>query len=109
MNVPVEGVAANGRIYVFTSAGFKDGVHCCSALAHTPGLAPEFDSLVFDKYVETSKFVNICAFVENDTVWIFGSDVYRPSSVSRENTGGRVADRDAWEYFVHLQDGSPVF
>jgi hypothetical protein len=113
MNVPVEGVAANGRIYVFASAGYdKDNeVYCCSALAHTPDLAPEFDSLVFDKKVETDKFVNISAFVEDDTVWIFGSGPYRKSSVYLAKTPApAIADRDAWQYFVRLQpDGTPLF
>ena len=113
MNVPVEGVAANGRIYIFASTGFDKEVqaHCCSALSHTPGLAPEFDSLVFDSVVPTQKFVNISAFVENDTVWIFGSGRYRASSVYLAHVpAAAIADRSAWQYFVHLQpNGAPLF
>jgi hypothetical protein len=81
MNVPVEGVAANGRIYVFASTGWDGVQHCCSALAHTANSAPEFGSLTLDWVAPTSKFVNVSAFVEGDTVWIFGSGPYRASSV----------------------------
>jgi Domain of unknown function (DUF4185) len=111
MNVPVEGISANEKIYIFASTGWDGTNYCCSALAHTSGLAPEFDPLVLDGMVNTSKFVNISAFVENDMVWIFGSGPYRTSSVYLAKIPvAAIADREHWQYFAGTDpNGSPKF
>jgi hypothetical protein len=104
MNVPVEGVPVNGKIYVFASTGWDGTKHCCSALAHTQGATPDFDSMTLDWNVETSKFINVSAFVEGDTVWIFGSGPYRSSAVYlAQAPAASIADRGTWRYFT----GSP--
>jgi hypothetical protein len=101
MNVPVEGVPINGKIYVFASTGWDGTKHCCSALAHTAGSAPDFNSLTLDWSVQTNKFVNISAFAENGTVWIFGSGPYRASAVYlAQAPAATFADRSTWRYFT---------
>lgn len=102
MNVPVEGVAIGDRAFVFASTGYDDGTktHCCSALAHTEGPSPDYGSLVLDHVIPTNKFVNISAFVEGDTVWIFGSGPYRKSDVYLARVApAKIADRGNWEFY----------
>ena len=115
MNVPVEGVVANGKIHIFASAGWNEdengvarpdaGRHCCSALAHTDGLAYEPNGLTFDYKVPSERFINISAFTEGETVWIFGTGHYRKSSVflAKVHTS-QIADRDKWEYYQGRSD-----
>jgi hypothetical protein len=107
MNVPVEGLAIDGRHYIFFSSGFKEnkedppGYYCCSILAATEGLAADFDKLTYVHSAHTKKFVNISAFVEEETVWLFGSGPYRRSNVylARVSPPALIANRDAWEYY----------
>ena len=112
MNVPVEGLAIGDKTFIFASTGWNAATeqHCCSALGHTEGLAPEYDTLVLDHKVATDKFVNISGFVEGQTVWLFGSGPYRHIDVflARVNQS-QIANRAAWEYFRGTNSGKPVF
>lgn len=102
MNVPVEGLAIRDKIYIFASEGFdpKTDRHCCSVLAHTEGMAPDFDGLIKDRKVHSDKFINISAFVEGETVWLFGSGPYRKSAVYLARADvSRIEDRGSWQYF----------
>jgi hypothetical protein len=112
MNVPVEGVVANGKIYIFASTGWdvKAGRHCCSALAHTDGIAYEPNGLTLDHVVPSERFINISAFTEGETVWIFGSGYYRKSSVylARVHTS-QIGDRNKWEYYRGTSNGNAQF
>lgn len=112
MNVPVEGLPLIGRIFIFFSTGWDDGLkrYCCSALAHTDQLSPDFDRLVLDRVVITDKFVNISAFVEGETVWLFGSGPYRHSSVYLARVHqSQIADRNSWQYYRGMIGGNPDF
>ena len=112
MNVPVEGLGLNGRIHIFANTGWNEeaGRHCCSVLAHTEGLAPDFDPLVLDHKVPTEKFVNISAFLEGETVWLFGSGLYRKSSVYLARVSpSQIADRQAWQYYRGMNGAVPDF
>ncbi|MFO7663453.1 MAG: DUF4185 domain-containing protein, partial [Chloroflexota bacterium] len=114
MNVPVEGLAINDRHYIFFTTGFdadvgEFGEYRYSALAHTEGLAPEFDHLTSDHVVESKKFINISAFVEGETVWLFGSGPYRTSDVflAKVSPPALLADRGAWQYYRAPDDFGP--
>lgn len=110
MNVPVEGLALHGKTFIFASTGWNGDRHCCSALAHTEGLSPDFDGLILDHLVQTEKFVNISAFVEGDTVWLFGSGHYRQSEVYLARVHpSRIADRNSWQYYRGTSNGHPIF
>lgn len=112
LNVPVEGLAINDKTYIFASTGWDENAkrHCCSALAHTEGLSPDFDDLILDHKVQTDKFINISAFIEGNTVWIFGSGLYRQSDVYLARVGAsELANRDRWQYYRGLQGGNPDF
>jgi hypothetical protein len=110
MNVPVEGLALHGRTYIFVSTGWDGNRHCCSALAHTEGLAPDFDELILDHEVQTDKFVNISAFVEGDTIWLFASGPYRQSDVYLARVHqSQIADRNSWQYYRGTSNGNAMF
>ncbi len=111
MNVPLDAIAHGPTTYVFFNAGYDGatGRHSTSALAHTTGLA--FDRLVLDHAVPSDKFLNVSAFVEGATVWIFGSGAYRASAPYLATVDvAAIADRPSWRYFQGLDaSGAPRF
>jgi len=117
MEVPVEGVVANGKIYIFASTEWgpdpqdpKKRRHLKSALAHTRGTIFEPDQLTLDHVMDSNKFINISAFNEGGTIWIFGSGPYRQSSVYVAKVPeSQLGDRSRWVYFQRTFDGVPQF
>ena len=110
MNVPVEGLVANGKIYIFASTGFDGVRHSSSALAHTDGIAFEPDALTLDHVVPSEKFINISSFTEGETVWIFGSGPYRKSSIYLAKVDqSQLGQRDQWSYYQGTVNGAPQF
>jgi len=110
--VPVEGVFANGKIYIFAMTGWdeKKRRHSQSVLAHTSGIVYEPDRLTLDHVVNSDKFINISAFNESGTVWIFGSGFYRKSSVYLASVPEKqIGQRDNWQYFQTMVNGVPQF
>lgn len=127
MNVPVEGVAVNGRNYVFFQTNWqrfdappnppagcpKYGEeapwhHTHSVLAHTPGGDFDWSRLVVDWSAQTDKFINVSAFVEGDTVWIYGTGFYRRSHVYLAKAA--TADfpiRSQWQFYQGMKDDQP--
>ena len=77
-------------------------------LAHTPGLALDFDQLIFDEKVVTRKFINISAFIQGDFVWLFGSGPYRKSDVFLARVSpNQIANRSAWQYYRGPDSATP--
>jgi Domain of unknown function (DUF4185) len=112
METPVEGVVANGKIYIFAVTGYDETTkrQSKSALAHTSGTAYEPDKLTFDHAVDSDKFLSISAFNEAGTVWIFGSGPYRQSSVYLAQVHeSQIGDRNSWVYFQRMSDGIAQF
>lgn len=112
MEVPVEGVFAGGQIYIFAMTGWDEKAkrHSKSVLAHTRGTAYEPNKLTVDHVEDSDKFINISAFNEGGTVWIFGSGPYRRSSVYVAHVHeSQLGDRSRWVYFQRTLDGVPQF
>jgi hypothetical protein len=113
MNVPVEGLAMQGKTYLFASTGWDSTRrrHCCSVLAHTDRAWPDgLANMVRDHIVQSDKFINISAFAEEETVWIFGSGAYRSSAVYLAKAQqSQITDRNSWQYYRGMRDGRPEF
>jgi hypothetical protein len=115
--VPVEGVFAkgvftSGQIYIFAMTGWDERSrrHSKSVLAHTSGAVYEPDKLIRDDIRDSDKFINISAFNEGGTVWIFGSGPYRKSSVYLARVPEEeLGKRDNWLYFQRTVNGVPQF
>lgn len=110
--VPVEGVFAGGKIYIFATTGWDEKArrHSKSVLAHTSGVVYEPDRLIRDDVRDSDKFLNISAFNEGGTVWIFGSGHYRKSSVYLARVSeAELGKRDNWQYFQTMVNGVPKF
>jgi hypothetical protein len=107
MNVVMEGVSVDGRIYLFANTGWDSQceIHRESVLAHTDATRPKFDELKFEHRQASEKFINISAFVESDTVWIFGSGLYRRSDVYLAKAGTEeFQSRGSWRYYNAAAD-----
>lgn len=111
MNVPVEGLAIGGHNYVFAVTGYNEDLgYCCSVLAHTAGAQFDPTTLVLDHAVNSARFLNVSAFLEGETVWIFGSGLYRRSSVFLARVSAHeLTDRSAWRYYQGMNGSDPVF
>ncbi len=104
MNVPVEGVASGDRTYVFFDGGWDAALkrHTHSILAHTR--KHEFGSLTLDHSVASDKFLNVSVVVDAGMAWIFGTGVYRKSSVYLARVRlADIADRSAWRYWPSFE------
>ncbi len=100
MTVPVEGVPAGGRTYLFASSGYDPttGIHSTSALGHFDG--GDAAAIVLDHAVASAKFINVSVVPDGDALWIFGSGPYRKSPVYLAHVAlADVADRSAWRYW----------
>jgi hypothetical protein len=100
MNVPVEGVPAGDRTYLFASSGFdaKTGIHSASALGHFAG--GDDSAIVLDHAVASAKFINVSVVPDADALWIFGSGPYRRSPVYLAHVAlADLPDRSAWRYW----------
>lgn len=106
MNVPVEGVEDGDRTYIFFDGGWDAARkrHTHSLLAHTRKW--EFESLTLDHSVASDKFLNVSVVVDAGTAWIFGTGVYRKSSVYLARVPlAKLADRAAWSYWPSFEPG----
>jgi len=127
MNVPVDGIAVNGKNYVFFQTGWEKYPavyiptpgcppfdsdapwhHSHSVLAHTPHSAFEWNQLIVDWRVPTPMFINVSAFVEGDTVWIFGTGFYRRSHIylAKVSTAD-FAERSRWQFYQGMTNDEP--
>ncbi len=126
MNVPVEGIAVDGRNYIFfqtewqryeSAAVTTPGCpppdpelwhHTGSVLAHTPSGVFDWSRLTVDWSAATSKFINVSAFVEGDTVWIYGTGFYRRSDIylAKASTA-EFADRSRWQFYQGMTNDQP--
>lgn len=100
MNVPVEGIAIDGRVVVFFSDGWnaRAGRHSHSVCAVATD--KDLTDLHLQHRVATDKFVNVSCVRDGDDVWIFASGSYRKSSVFLARAPGRqLDDRSAWRYW----------
>ncbi len=113
MNVPVEGLNIGDKTYIFATTGWNDSRqrHCCSVLSHTEGAWPqELERIVLDHSIPSDKFINISAFVQDDTVWIFGSGAFRQSSVYLAKASpSQLFDRTSWQYYRGMRGSHPEF
>jgi Domain of unknown function (DUF4185) len=110
--VPVEGVFAGGQIYIFATTGWDEEArrHSKSVLARTSGAVYEPDKLIKVDVRDSDKFLNISAFNESGTVWIFGSGSYRKSPVYLARVPeAELGMRDNWQYFQTMANGVPKF
>jgi hypothetical protein len=65
---------------------------------------------VLDHKVQSDKFVNISAFVQEDIVWIFGSGAFRQSGVYLAKASpSRISDRMSWQYYKGMRGHDPEF
>ena len=114
MEVPVEGLRADGRTYVFFVSGFhrnaEAALGCTRPLAvctydrlvlgHFDEATMRTGRLVFDEAVETSRFLNVSAVEYAGYVYLFGAgNPYRKSAVSLARFRAKAIDRSKqWRY-----------
>ncbi|HEX6812822.1 MAG TPA: DUF4185 domain-containing protein [Planctomycetota bacterium] len=100
MDVPVEGIVVGERTWVFFSSGWDKRTkrHSHSVLARTDGT--DFAALELVHRVPTDKFVNVSIVRDGAQLWIFGTGIYRKSSVFLARVDATaLADRAAWRYW----------
>lgn len=111
MEVPLDAIPHGATTYVFFSDGFSGatGGHGTSVLAHAAG--SDFGALALDHAVPSAKFLNVSAFLDGTTAWIFGSGLYRASDVYLAQADiATIADRASWLYFRGTDpSGAPDF
>ena len=84
MEVPVEGIHAAGRTYVFLVSGWHRDTRSYDRLVvgHLDAETMQTGRLVFDQVVETSRFLNVSAVEYEGYVYLFGAgNPYRKSPV----------------------------
>jgi hypothetical protein len=96
MEVPVEGIRAAGRTYVFFVSGWhrdtRSYVH--QVLGHFSADTMRTGRFVFDQVVETSRFLNVSAVKYEGYVYLFGAgNLYRRSPVWLARFRPRAIDR----------------
>ena len=124
MEVPVEGIRADGKTYVFFVSDFDRNTQgessCTGALAvctyerhvlgHFDDATMQTGRLVFDQEVETSRFLNVSAVEYEGYVYLFGAgNPYRKSSVWLARFRPRAIDRyKQWRFFGRPRKGGRV-
>jgi hypothetical protein len=99
MNVPMEGIPAGDKTYVFFTSGWSGATnnYTNSVLAEMKGLDVAGMKLVHN--VVSKKFFNVSALVEGATVFIYGSGRYRQSPVYLAKVPlAKIGDRSQWQY-----------
>ena len=106
--VPVEGIHANGRTYVFFVSGWHSGSYDNQVLGHFDADTMQTGRFVFDQVVESSRFLNVSAVEYRGYVYLFGAgNPYRRSAVRLARFRAHAIDRpDQWRYLGQpLGDG----
>ena len=106
--VPVEGIHANGRTYVFLVSGWHREELRPSVLGHFDADTMQTGRFVFDQVVESSRFLNVSAVEYQGYVYLFGAgNPYRRSAVRLARFRAHAIDRrDQWRYLGQpLGDG----
>jgi hypothetical protein len=96
MEVPVEGIRAAGRTYVFLVSGWHRDTRSYDRLVvgHFDAETMQTGRLVFDQVVETSRFLNVSAVEYGRYVYLFGAgNPYRESPVWLARFRPRAVDR----------------
>lgn len=98
--VPVEGIHAGGRTYVFFVSGWHQGSYDHQVLGHFDADTMQTGRFVFDQVVETSRFLNVSAVEYRGYVYLFGAgNPYRRSAVSLARFRPHaIAHREDWRY-----------
>src|SRR5215207_1627861 len=100
--VPVEGIHANGRTYVFFVSGWRQDMpgYAHQILGHFDADTMQTGGFVFDQVVETSRFLNVSAVEYQGYVYLFGAgNPYRRSAVRLARFRAHAIDRpDQWRY-----------
>ncbi len=82
--------------------------HTHSALAHTRSGVFNWRDLTLDWCTPTDKFINVSAFVEGDTVWIYGTGFYRRSHIYLAKVSTTdFANRSKWEFYQGTKNDEP--
>jgi hypothetical protein len=112
MNVPVGGITANGRGYLFFSSGWdwNRHAHSQSVLGHLAATTFSTGTLAADHIVPSERFHNVSAMEQDGYVYLYGSGHYRRSQVFLARARPQdVPYRDRWTYFRGTRGGLPVF
>jgi hypothetical protein len=112
MEVPVGGVTAGGRNYVFFVGGW-DGdreTYSESMLGHMTPETLSTGVLAGDHIARSERFLNISAIEQDGYVYIYGSGRPRRSPVFLARAKAEdLPYRDRWAYFRGTRAGRPVF
>jgi len=110
--VPVEGIHANGRTYVFFVSGWHQDMpgYAHQILGHFDADTMQTGGFVFDQVVETSRFLNVSAVEYQGYVYLFGAgNPYRRSAVRLARFRAHAIDRpDQWRYLGPGGRGWPL-
>jgi hypothetical protein len=102
MEVPVEGMRAAGRTYVFFVSGWHRDTRSYDhrVLGHFGADTMRTGRFVFDQVVETSRFLNVSAVEYGGYVYLFGAgNPYRASAVRLARFRPKAIDRvKRWRY-----------
>lgn len=102
MEVPVEGVRARGRTYVFLVSGWHADTRSYDyqVLGHFAPDTMRTGRLVFDQKVRTPYFLNVSAVKYRGYVYLFGAgNPYRDSAVRLARFRPQAIDRpEQWRY-----------
>ena len=98
--VPVEGIHAGGRTYVFFVSGWHAESYDHQVLGHFDADTMQTGRFVFDQAVETSRFLNVSAVKYEGYIYLFGAgNPYRRSAVRLARFRPHAIDRpDQWRY-----------
>jgi len=116
MEVPVEGICLDDRIYLFFSSGWEVDRqrHRFSALTHTE-LGGEFD-LDLDYRAETDRFINVSAELKREEgqeepwIYLWGTGPFRKSRVYLARVpASKITDRSAYRYYIKEGPGGAIF
>ena len=112
MEVPVEGIHAAGRTYVFLVSGWHRDTRSYDRLVvgHLDAETMQTGRLVFDQVVETSRFLNVSAVEYEGYVYLFGAgNPYRESPVWLARFRPRAIDRyKQWRFLGQPLPGGRV-
>ena len=108
MNVPLDAVTTPERTYVFFNTGFGSDRHTDLVLAHGEGSS--LGAFVLDALIPSKKFLNVSTVQEGGFVYLFGSGVYRQSSVYLARVPlAEITNVSAYRYYSGMDDGVAVY